>query len=1016
MRNLKRALSLALASVMILGLMIVGTSALTTASEQYNDYGDVDYKEALDVLTAADILDGFNDNQFAPYESLTREQAAKVLAVMHLGRDKADSLAKTATGFSDVLAGRWSAGYIGFCSNLGLIAGNGDGTFNPEGKLTGAQFGKMLLVALGYDPEIEGFVNRVDWELNVSTFMTKAGIDIDDVRVSEPITREQAAQMILNTIKAPMVEYANRTQVSVGDTDITLGGSQASFVTTTLARATNISTRELTNTGKDGTDRGWTIEFGEQFITDLKQNEWGTDEFGRPSRIWSWKGEQIGSYLKNEQLVGSYTTEVPANTIYTVLGQDIVDRLNGAYTESVNGTTVNIPATLVVREDGKLLFDSIFGGSKNSDVKTVIKKSNSNAFETSGNGTLTEIYVDTDYQWDNLTRVYITSINTYLAKGKTTYKAADEKAEVTVYLTDSTGVKRDVDLDNVENAADIVKDEFYLVNISRKDVDDGEIVAVSTPEILENKVVTKFSKYDQTVNSVTTDGTPYAGSKKAYYDMGQLNEYYQSLLTDKTYNVFVDQYGYAIGVNLYSGSDQYVFITGYDAPKSNLSISTIKANAIFLDGTMKVIDVNRTDSVKNINKLFTSSDNKWDFTKNYYSYYDNESGNYLKDKDGSEDNANYKGQLMGRPVDAALVGSSSTEDFNGGDPRLNTWFKYSVDDDGVYTLTPAKMNSHTYKDTDSPAPSINTKNVSIVGDVNANSDGKEQTFDESSYKFNRSYGNKDSVYISVGLDVVDTNTKVAQITSKNDVLTGVQDVNISIDVKNTKFDGKYIPQVYTVYNNDNYIVGAIVIGSVSGSVQTLAYVLSPVKSESKIDGTYYWEFDAIVNGSIQTLRIKGNDKDNIKQGAMLKVNFDADGNVVAANLVDTDKVYTYNNAKVLTADQIKDKDIYVINKTDYEADSDYLTISLKGGTLYITSEEEDAGLAIANDAKAYIWDGAGYKNLKTFDTAAEAVEELVDQNPDAGGKQFDGKIVAALNSDGSAAWIIFDKETQEVTY
>ena len=44
MRNLKRALSLALASVMLLGLMVVGTSA------SYTDVDSKDNLEAIEVL------------------------------------------------------------------------------------------------------------------------------------------------------------------------------------------------------------------------------------------------------------------------------------------------------------------------------------------------------------------------------------------------------------------------------------------------------------------------------------------------------------------------------------------------------------------------------------------------------------------------------------------------------------------------------------------------------------------------------------------------------------------------------------------------------------------------------------------------------------------------------------------------------------------------------------------------------------------------------------------------------
>ena len=83
-------------------------------------------------------------------------------------------------------------------------------------------------------------------------------------------------------------------------------------------------------------------------------------------------------------------------------------------------------------------------------------------------------------------------------------------------------------------------------------------------------------------SSLTADGEEYDASKKAEYDDEVLNLYDASLLTDMSYNVYLDQYGYAIGVDLYEGEANYVFITGYDRGRSHISIKTAQAAAIFM--------------------------------------------------------------------------------------------------------------------------------------------------------------------------------------------------------------------------------------------------------------------------------------------------------------------------------------------------------------------------------------------------------------------------------------------------
>ena len=82
------------------------------------------------------------------------------------------------------------------------------------------------------------------------------------------------------------------------------------------------------------------------------------------------------------------------------------------------------------------------------------------------------------------------------------------------------------------------------------------------------------------------------------YDSKVLNEYTQSNMKDKTYNVYLDQYGYMIGIEEVDGVDNYVFITGVDPNGSNLTTKSYDANAIFVDGTSKVIEVKNTDDVR----------------------------------------------------------------------------------------------------------------------------------------------------------------------------------------------------------------------------------------------------------------------------------------------------------------------------------------------------------------------------------------------------------------------------------
>ncbi len=209
MRTLK-VLSLVLALVLCFGL--VGTAFAAPANfEGYTDaakIGDV-YTEAADVLMGLGIIEGKTATTVDPTGVYTREQAAKVIAYMLVGKEAAEKLSASAAPFADVAANRWSAGFIAYCAEQGILSGVGNGNFNPTGTLTGYQFAKMLLAAIGYNAndEYEG----ASWSINVARDAIQKGIFEGDLAAATnaPITRQQAMLMAFNTLTAvPRVTYS----------------------------------------------------------------------------------------------------------------------------------------------------------------------------------------------------------------------------------------------------------------------------------------------------------------------------------------------------------------------------------------------------------------------------------------------------------------------------------------------------------------------------------------------------------------------------------------------------------------------------------------------------------------------------------------------------------------------------------------------------------------------------------------------------------------------------------------
>ena len=147
MRNLKRALSLALACVMLLGMMVMGTSAST-----FNDADSIVNKEAVEIAAGLGLFAG-TDGNFMPTGTVTRAQMATIIVKMLYGSDfNADSY-KGLNTFSDTAAfeGGWAEGYINACVAAKVVAGYGDGTFKPGNPVTTAEAITMIINALKVD-------------------------------------------------------------------------------------------------------------------------------------------------------------------------------------------------------------------------------------------------------------------------------------------------------------------------------------------------------------------------------------------------------------------------------------------------------------------------------------------------------------------------------------------------------------------------------------------------------------------------------------------------------------------------------------------------------------------------------------------------------------------------------------------------------------------------------------------------------------------------------------------------
>ena len=185
--------------------MVVGAGAA------FSDQSKIKNTEAVDACTALNIIGGYPDGSFKPEGNITRAEVTKMICVaLNGGKNPAVSTNTTPT-FSDVrnnANAAWAEGYIESCAAQGIVSGVGGGKFAPAGNVTGTQLAKMLLVALGYKADIEGFTGSA-WATNVNIRATQKGLykDLEKMDTNAAITRDNAAQMVWNALQAKEVKY-----------------------------------------------------------------------------------------------------------------------------------------------------------------------------------------------------------------------------------------------------------------------------------------------------------------------------------------------------------------------------------------------------------------------------------------------------------------------------------------------------------------------------------------------------------------------------------------------------------------------------------------------------------------------------------------------------------------------------------------------------------------------------------------------------------------------------------------
>ena len=548
MRNLKRALSLALASVMLLGMMVVGSSA--KGIDDFTDKAEIVNQDAVAVTSAIGMFEGYEDGSFGPENVVTRAEMAVIICTMLYGAGvNVNQFAETNV-FTDVPA--WAEGYVNLCSSLGIVAGVGEGKFDPNATVTTAQAVLMLCRALGYFQNAADFGDN--WMLAATAKGTALGLYGDlKLTANAGLTRDNVAELVFNALtKAVPVQYNELLGVYYNENKGIIY-SLTYYYTDTLGYKNFdlvYKTNENTDYGRPGTTWGigsYRMD-GNPSGEGNKEGVLNEDGSLIPERVKMTSDDEIITVADTPDF--TYTANTKENVIYKAVGKSVVD--DYTWNVYVDGDEQADPA--------------IPDNDKDTDYAYTAK------------GATTEIYVD-----DVNDTVTVVMINHYMAE---VTKVKD--GENTVRVLSNKTMTNPID-ERTIIADGFAKGDYVVVTVDVNDDDDSFIASIADPEAVEGTVtrVSKDSDPEGNQGSYVKmdDGSKHTYSKYTASDLDDINEEHPTL--DISYRLYLDPNGYVIGFKALEGYyDNYLYVQDAD-----VSLSTITAKVVFTDGTAKTVEI-----------------------------------------------------------------------------------------------------------------------------------------------------------------------------------------------------------------------------------------------------------------------------------------------------------------------------------------------------------------------------------------------------------------------------------------
>lgn len=341
--------------LIVLSMLLTSLVPSFTANAAFTDVDSSNpYNEAIATLSTLKVINGYDDNTFAPDKEISRAEFTKMIVYM-LGLGDLNS---PITQFNDVPQTHWANGNIKTAYDLGIINGFDDTTFKPDDPVTYEQALKMVVCTLGYQTYAEqsgGYPKGYQEQAS----LLELNKNVSNLAYNANASRAVIAQVMYNALEVKMLDYVNGKYTTTEKTLLNdyLKVASLKGVLVGVESSTTADCNVALNPGEmavmDSKDEIHVINFSEsgKSISELIAN------LGRTVQVY-YRGDK----LSDDKSLVDFSSEVYKNKEITLNSTDISEVSGNTikYRTAVDSktTSVRFESNPSVRYNGRAVPES----------------------------------------------------------------------------------------------------------------------------------------------------------------------------------------------------------------------------------------------------------------------------------------------------------------------------------------------------------------------------------------------------------------------------------------------------------------------------------------------------------------------------------------------------------------------------------------------------------------------------------------------------------------------------------